>query len=126
MVLHRPKAGTYDDPASLTDFVEGCRVKRVVDDSQKSPPGTVLEVMDSELLVEWDYKDENNHERFSEKIEKSSTKRISYTCEECGKKRPIEYTAPVARDSEDDSRKMKVKCTGCCENRRDAEIIFRY
>lgn len=126
MVLHRPTVGSYSNPAGLTDFVEGCRVKRLVDGSEKSPPGTVLEVMNDELLVEWDYKDEDNHERFSEKIEKESVQRIGYTCEECGEERPIEYTAPLARDSEDDSPKMKVKCTGCCENRRDAEIIFRY
>lgn len=112
----RPEAGTFNDPAGLTDFAEGCRVESRDDASVN---GTVLEVLEESIRLEIDCDDSVRV------VDKEDLIRIGYECSECGEERPIEYTAPVMADDDSDYD-AKLVCTACRDDPKGQENIWRY
>lgn len=114
--MHRPLAGSFNDPAGLTDFAEGCRVESQDDVAVK---GTVLEVLEESIRLEIDCDDSTRI------VDKEYLIRIGYECSECEEVRPIEYTGLVARD-DDSEYDAKVVCTACQEDPEGQKNIWRY
>jgi len=71
MVLRRPKAGSFSDPAGLNDFVEGCRVELVVEGWDEN--GTVVAVGEDHVMVNRDKNAPDGHE-----CPKENLSRIGY------------------------------------------------
>lgn len=114
--MSRPEVGTFNDPAGLTDFAEGCRV---VSEDDIEAQGTVLEVLEEYIRLQIDCDDSVRI------VDKDDLIRIGYECSECGEERPIEYTAPVMADDDSDYD-CKLVCTAC-QGDHDSQLnIWRY
>jgi len=116
MAMPRPLAGSFNDPAGLTDFAEGCRVESQDDVSVN---GTVLEVLEESIRLEIDCDDSVRI------VDKEDVIRIGYECSSCGELRPIEYTAPVMAD-DDSAYDAKIECTACKNDVEGQKNIWRY